>query len=485
MGIADRLRRCLPMLDCITNMLHLQQLHAHIIKTAMDTNPLALHKLLAFLSIADNGDLNYACLMLTHVENPTHFMWNTIIRGFSQSQEPEKALLWYSIMTNKGGVGVLPDKFTFPFLLKACSRLLDLRTGQQVHCQIVKLGLLLDLHVESSLLYFYTSCGELDLAKTIFYGLGYRSFVTWNSMISGCVRSERWREALRIFCQMRLDNQSPDQFSLVSVASACANIGAVFLGKWVHGLACRSGFCEVVPLGNALVDMYGKCGSFVDACKLFDEMAVRTIVSWSTMIDVCAMHGRGTHALYLLNEMKRVGIRPDDMTFTSILCACSHSGLLQEGKMWFDRMIRDYGVEPKVQHYGCMVELLGKAGQIEEAYSLISEMPIEPDAAVWRSLVGACLFHGDLKLAEIAAGRLRLLDPDDAGDLVMLSNVFATSERWGDVERLRRGARKSFGYSFIEVNNVVHEFVTRDTSHPQACSIYLLMDQMVGQLRWL
>ncbi|KAL5701605.1 hypothetical protein ACHQM5_026924 [Ranunculus cassubicifolius] len=464
-------------------MIHLQQLQAQMTKLSLDHNPIAISKLISFSAISNHGNLTYSCSILSHTINPTSFMYNAILRGFSQSQEPHKAFIWYSKMINSG---TSPDNFTFPFVLKSCSRLFDLRMGVQLQSHIMKLGLFVDSYVASTLVYLYSSCGELDLAKEVFEGMKVRSKVNWNVMISGCVRSGVLvRKGIEYFQEMRvLCGDSFDEFSLVSVSSGCANLGAVVLGKWVHGLVCKSGFCEVVPLGNALVDMYGKCGNLDDACKLFDEMSVRDIVSWSTMIDVLAMHGWGKPAVSVFSEMERAGVAPDDASFTSLLCACSHSGLLEEGRLWFARMRSEYGLKPKIQHYGCMVDLLGKAGQLKEAYKLIKEMPIRPDAATWRSLVGACLFHGDYNLGKVAASELKSFDVDDSGNTVLISNVYCQLKRWDDVVKIRRGDVKNPGHSYIEVNNVVHEFFIRDNFHPQIDEIYLLVNQMTGQLKF-
>ncbi|PIA39346.1 hypothetical protein AQUCO_02600060v1 [Aquilegia coerulea] len=465
-------------------MIHLHQLQAQMIKLSLDQNTQAMSKLVAFSAISNHGNINYACSILSYINNPTIYMWNLLIRGFSQSKEPHKAFIWYSKMTNSG---ILPDNFTFPFVLKACSRLFDLKMGFQFQSQIIKLGLFMDIYIGSSLVYLYTSCGEIDLARIVFEGIEIKNVVTWNVMISGCVRNGKFvKEALEYFQEMRAEcvEDMFDEFTLVSVSSACANMGALVLGKWVHGLVCKSGFCEVVPLGNALVDMYGKCGNLDDACKLFDQMCVRDIVSWSTMIDVLAMHGFGRRAVEVFIEMERAGIVPDDTAFTSLLCACSHAGLLHEGREWFKRLSCDYGITPKIQHYGCMVDLLGKAGQLKEAYELISEMPIRPDAATWRSMFGACLYHGDFDLAKIAASQLLLFDlGDSAGDTVIMSNLYSKLRKWDDAERMRRGTMKYPGHSITEVNNVMHEFFIRDNFHAQIEDIYLLVNQMAGQIK--
>lgn len=193
-------------------------------------------------------------------------------------------------------------------------------------------------------------------------------------------------------------------------------MGVLCIGKWVHGIVSRSGFSEIVPLANALIRMYGNCGSLHDASKVFYEIDMKNIVSYSTMIDVYGLHGYGKKAVEVFTDMLRASIKPDKMAFTSILCACSHAGMPGEGKKWFKRMTDDYGLEPTIQHYGCLVDLLAKAGKLKEAYSLVRDMPINPDAAIWRSLIGACLFYEELDLAEVVADRFRKLDVGDAGD---------------------------------------------------------------------
>lgn len=441
-------------------MIQLQQIQSLLIKTSLDQHPLALSKLLSFSVISDKGDCNYASSILTHARNPTNFMYNMVIRGFSQSQQPQAALLWFTQMASRGQI--LPDNFTFTFLLKACTRLFDLRNGQQFHSQITKAGHEFDSHVVTSLMVFYISSGYLSCALILFERSSHRSVAAWNVMISGFSTNGKFRDALVCIHKMRLEGKSLDEFTLVSVASACANVGVLFMGKCVHGIVSKSGFSEIVPLANALIGMYGKCGSLHDASKVFYEIDMKNIVSYSTMIDVYGLHGYGKNAVEVFNDMLRASIEPDKMAFTSILCACSHSGMLGEGKKWFKRMTDDYGLEPTIQHYGCLVDLLAKAGKLKEAYGVVRDMPINPDAAIWRSLIGACLLLNELDLAEVVADHFRKLDVGDAGDVVLLSNVYATLGRWEDVERSRRGVQKDPSLSFIEVDGSVNEFVSED-----------------------
>ncbi|KAK9156488.1 hypothetical protein Scep_003062 [Stephania cephalantha] len=440
----------------------------------------------------DNGDLiSYSCSVVSHVaqHNPSGsistLMWNALIRGFSQSRQPHKAFSCYSRMMNSGGS---PDNFTYPTLLKACSRLLDLRKGQQVHSHIIQRGLGSSVYIDSTLLFLYTSCGELGMGNIIFEGIPSPNLVTWNAMISGCVRSGRFLHvALHTFNRMRSvgEDNLLDNFSLASVASACATMGALVLAKCLHGLVHKTGFFHgVLPLANSMLDMYGKCGSADDARKLFDQMTRRNVVSWSTLIDVYATHGHGTLAIATFVEMESNGVAPDDMTFTSLLCACNHSGLFQEGQMWFHKMRFNYGVTPTIQHYGCMVDLLGKAGRLEEAYKLIKGMPLDADAAIWNSLAAATLYHNDLNMARKLIQPLQALSPEDP--LVTLSNVYARLGRWDSVETLRRRRRrrgiKTPACSFLQLNNVVHQFSAMDTSHPQSDEIYHLINTMTANM---
>ncbi|KAL4203132.1 hypothetical protein AMTRI_Chr01g126380 [Amborella trichopoda] len=384
--------------------------------------------------------------------------------------------------------GIFPDHFALPAALKACAETLNMTMGKQVHAQTIKFGPLSNIFVHTNLIYMYANCGSISDAHLVFATIPQRNVVTWNVMISGYAKAGHMMEALNLLKNMKNENLRPNEISIVSVVSSCAHFVALDYGAMMHGYAWRRGYHGVMIINNSIIDMYAKCGRLCMARAVFNEMQTRSMASWGAMMGGLAMHGRGMQALGLLSDMLEEGVRPDRAAFTSVLCACSHSGLVNEGRLWFVRMVRDFGLEPSVQHYGCMVDLLARAGLIDEAYRFVMTMPIEPDGAMWRTMGCACLAHGDLRIGDIVIEKLLELDPNNGGDLVLISNMYAWLGRWVDVARVRkemrdRGVKKSISYSIVEVNNVLHEFVSGDETHPEAREIYWMVDHLVEQLR--
>ncbi|KAF4376624.1 hypothetical protein F8388_025495 [Cannabis sativa] len=323
--------------------------------------------------------------------------------------------------------GLKPDKFTFPFALKCCAGLSDLNVGSE-------------------------------------------TMVFFNLMRASSVQSNR--------------------VSILSVLLACGNLGALRKGEWLHSYVIQTGFEYDVLVATAVMDMYTKCGSLELARRLFDDTPGKDVVCWSAMIASYGIHGQGRKSLDVFNDMLRAKVKPNHVTFTCILSSCSHSGLLEQGKKCFESMAKDFGISPQLNNYACMVDLLGRSGQLSEAEELIQNMPVEADASIWGSLLGACRIYGNLDLAERIADRIFELDPFHAGYHVLLSNIYAAKSRWKEVERVRRmmvrrGTNKVQGLSLIEFNNVVHKFGVRDRSHPQSDKIYDLLDELVGPMKRL
>lgn len=259
-------------------------------------------------------------------------------------------------------------------------------------------------------------------------------------------------------------------------------------GKQVHACIINSGFVSDVVLGSALVDMYAKCGSIKEARQVFDFIPLRDVVLWTVIVTAYGKHGFGKEVLQLFEEMKQSGLKPDDVTFLAVLIACSHSGLVSEGWHYFNTMTRDHCIPPRAGHYACMVDLLGRAGCLDEAYDFIKKMPFKPNVTVWGALLGACQAHGNMELGKVAAEHLFELDPQNAGNYVMLSNIYATAGKWGDMLKLRkamkdRGIKKEPGCSWIEVKSRVHVFPVGDRSHPQIQEIYAMLQKLAGQMK--
>lgn len=315
-----------------------------------------------------------------------------------------------------------------------------------------------------------------------------REIVTWNAMITGYFQNGFSEEALNLFREMQVEGLAPDEVTMVSVLSACAHAGALELGKWVHAYIEKNGLDRRISMKTALVDMYAKCGCIEKALEVFEEIPNRNLVCWTAMMNGLAVNGYGRKAVEFFDRMVGSNIQPDAISLISILSACSHGGLLEEGRRLFGDLKRRYGVSPQMEHYGCMVDLLGRSGHLHEAYELIKNMPFAPNAVMWRTLLGACKTHKNVELGEMVLKKILELDPHHHGDYVLLSNIYAASGRWEDVANMRRtmkkkGIAKVPGCSMIEVDNRIYSFVVEDKSHRHSEDIHRMLDQMTHKLK--
>ncbi|XP_057948799.1 putative pentatricopeptide repeat-containing protein At5g37570 [Malania oleifera] len=303
----------------------------------------------------------------------------------------------------------------------------------------------------------YAKAGDMASARLLFEQSPSVDIIAWSALISGYARNGQPNEAVKIFFEMGLRNVKPDEFIMVSLMSACSQVGDLELAKWVDSYLDRSSIdLHRAHVAAALVDMNAKCGNMERAAKLFEEMPRRDVISYCSMMQGLSMHGRGAEAVCLFARMLNEGLTPDDVAFTVVLTACSHAGLVEEGYFYFDTMISDYCIVPSPDHYACMVDLLGRSGRLEAAYELIKSMPVEPHAGAWGALLGACKLHGNIELAEVVAGRLFELEPHNASNYVLLSNIYAAADQWLDVSLLRdtmkeRALRKIPGCSWIHL----------------------------------
>lgn len=334
----------------------------------------------------------------------------------------------------------------------------------------------------------YAKRGKVEEARVLFDEMEERDIVCWNVMIDGYGQHGRPNEALVLFRRMLARNMRPNDVTVVAVLSACRQLGALESGRWVHSYMESSGIRMNVHVGSALVDMYCKCGSLEDAQSVFDKIKDKDDVLWNSMIVGYAMHGFSHEALQLFNEMHRRRVHPTDITFIGVLSACAHAGLVSEGWDFFNSMKDEYRIEPKIEHYGCMVNLLGRAGRLEEAYELVKGMRIEPDSVIWGTLLGACRLHGKVNLGEEIVKFLVEHNLANSGTYILLSNIYAAIGDWDGVARVRTmmkdsGVQKEPGCSSIEVNNKVHEFLAGDVKHPKGKEIYMMLEEMNGRLK--
>ncbi|XP_010241790.1 PREDICTED: pentatricopeptide repeat-containing protein At2g29760, chloroplastic-like [Nelumbo nucifera] len=635
------------LMEHCSDMKELMKFHCQIITNGLSTETIFLSTLLSFCATPTSGNLGYARLIFSQIDMPNVFMFNTMIRGYAWSFNPKEAISVYIHMLRSG---LFPNKYTFPFVIKALSRVTDSTNGEAIHSSIIKFGHDLDIFVSNSLMHMYenfgfteaifklfngiskpdlvswnivignfsqygcpsdaliafgemcssgvkpsavtllallSACsklGDLHLGKSIhlyiikkdmqmsvnlenslldmyaklgdlvsagklfcrmsvktviswtsmvdglvrigeverasllfnqmpcrdttswnamlngfivardmdsanqhFKAIPQRDLVSWNSMIVGYAQNKKIVKALEFFREMQISGVKPDQITLASVLTVCGLIGALDHGEVTHSCMEKQNI-KGEEIEIALMDMYCKCGAPRKALKVFDEMFRKSVLAWSAMIVGFAMNGLAKSALLFFSRMQVAGIRPNEITFLGVLCACSYAGLVKEGQTFFNAMKQVYDIQPRSEHYGCMVDILGRAGLLYEAESFIQNMPIKPDAGVWGALLGACKMHDEVHMGENVAKILTDMDPNDSGRYVLLSNIYAAQKRWPDVERVRKlmrahGVRKTPGVSLIELRGEMHQFLAGDTSHPDTQEIYLTLEEITRRLK--
>ncbi|KAJ0105493.1 hypothetical protein Patl1_19308 [Pistacia atlantica] len=338
-----------------------------------------------------------------------------------------------------------------------------------------------DIASWNSLLNGFAMVNDLESSRLVFDEMPQRNSVSWNAMITAYVRGREIVEALELFREMKAGGECCTVITIVAVLSGCADIGALDLGKCIHGYVSKSNLGFGVTVNNALMDMYAKSGCLDMALKVISEIREKDMFSWTTLISGYAFHGKGKNALEVFGDMIELKMKPNEVTFLWVLSACSHAGLLIEGQRLFNRMNKFYGLQPNIEHYGCMVDLLVRAELLEEAKDFIEQMPINPDAVIWRSLLRACLVHGNLNLAEMAAKMLIELEPDDDGVYILLWNIYFAANRQEDALKMRtfmqnQKVKKKSGCSWVEVNGVTHEFKADYVMHHAGTKIFLVLE---------
>ncbi|KAH7682899.1 TPR-like protein [Dioscorea alata] len=464
---------------------HLKQTHAKILTLALHHHHFSFLSSLT-LSYISHGLIHSAHLLFHTIPSPSPYLYNLMIRSLANHGHLHQSLGLYSSLLSS--TTHHPDKFTFPFALKSCAALSDIHNGKQIHQHSICLGCENDPFVRAALVDMYSKCGYIDSARQVFDKMPQRDLVSWTCMISGYAHNGCNFEVLEFFHLMRSSGVRPNRVSLLSTLLACGRLGALCKGQCIHGHAIHTGFDTNVLVATSIIDMYAKCGSLNVARLMFDITDGKDLVCWSAMIACYGYHGLGRDAIDIFNCMVRAGTKPNHATFTSLLSACSHSGLVNEGRKCFDSMVSVHDVEPKLNHYACMVDLLGRAGRLHEALELIERMPMKPDSSLWGSLLGACRIHGDIDTGEKVADKIFELETTHSGYYVLLSNIYAAKSRWKEVERVRKlmvgnKVSKVQGFSLIEFGNQVHKFGVDDRSHPQAKEIYSYLKELAGKLK--
>ncbi|OMO62853.1 hypothetical protein COLO4_32854 [Corchorus olitorius] len=451
---------------CLENseLLYLKELHGYSIRHSFQYDGLVANSFVA--AYAKCGLLCSAQHVFNGMETKTVNSWNALIGGYAQNGAPRRALEFYLHMKNSG---LEPDRFTLGSLLLACCHLKSLHLGKEIHGHLLRNGLETDPFIVISLLSLYIHCGKSATARVLFEEMEDKSLVSWNALIAGYSQIGHPEEALLLFRQMISNGIQPDNISINSVFGACSQLSALRLGREAHCYALKTFLAEDVFVGCSIIDMYAKSGCIEQSRRVFDNLRYKDVASWNAIIGGYGLHGYGKEALELFEKMQAYGKKPDAFTFVGILMACSHSGLVEEGLKYFNQIQNPHGLTPKLEHYACVVDMLGRAGRLDESWRLINEMPEEPDAGIWSSLLSSCKTYGALDIGRKAAEKLFELEPNKAENYVLLSNLLAGSGKWDDVRRVRQrmkeiGLQKDAGRSWIELGGKVYSFLAGNYS---------------------
>ncbi|CAI9091108.1 OLC1v1026044C1 [Oldenlandia corymbosa var. corymbosa] len=411
--------------------------------------------------------------------------WNAMIDGYAQAENSEEALKLFDRMLDEK---LRPSNVTLMAALHACADMGNLKRGQEIHDMINQLGLGSDVSLVNSLISMYCKCKRVDIGYELFEKLRQKTLVSWNAIILGHAQNEHVTKALALFSEMQSQNIKPDSFTMVSVITAIADLSVLRQAKWIHGLAIRNSSDRNIFVMTALVDMYSKCGAVHTARKLFDRMGEKHVTTWNAMIDGYGTHGFGKEAVELFDEMRKTDTAPNNVTFLSIISACSHAGFMEKGREYYSMMINEYGLKPSMDHYGAMVDLLGRAGRLDDAWKFIESMPVTPGINVYGAMLGACKIHKNVDLGEKAAEKLFELGPDDGGYHVLLANLYSIASKWDKVAKVRNlmektGIQKTPGWSSVDLKNEIHNFYSGSISHPQSKRIYSYLEELMDKIK--
>eukprot|EP01018_Ginkgo_biloba_P039899 Gb_02544 [translate_table: standard] len=457
---------------------------------------------------ARQGRIEAACQLFNEMPERTVVSWNAMITAYAQNARIEAArdlfdkmpkrnvISWTAMVTGYAQNGRINDaRDLFDKMPKRNVVSWNaMIAGYAQNSRVDEARHLFDRMPErdvaswNSMIAGYVQNHRLEDAHQLFDRMSKRNVVSWTAMITGYLQNEHSEEALKTFSQMQMTGLKPDKATFTSILSASASLAALEYGKQLHQFIIKMALELDIYVRSALISMYAKCGCIDNARKMFDKISERDVVSWNAMIAGYAQHGYGNQAIQIFKEMQQEGMEPNIVTFIGVLSACSHAGLVDEGLRYFHSMVQDHSITPRADHYSCMIDLLGRAGRLEEAKKLISNATFEPSSSMWGALLGACRIHGNMELGRLAAERLFELEPKNAGRYMLLSNIYAAEGRWDDVAKVRimmknRGLRRQLGCSWIEIKNRVHVFLVGDRSHAQTEKIYSTLESLDRKMK--
>ncbi|KAF5206278.1 Pentatricopeptide repeat-containing protein [Thalictrum thalictroides] len=446
-----------------------KEVHCIVIKSGFNENHFIGTNLVDVYSI--EGEIESARKVFDEMPMRNVVAWTTIISGYISSGDVESARGLFDRSTDR-------DVIMWNIMISGYIGKGDMVTARKLFDEMGTR----DVMSWNTILTGYVNNDDLEESERFFEEIPQKNVFSWNGLIAGYANKGRFFDVLRAFNKMLAESSvRPNDVTLVYVLSACSRLGALSLGKWVHVYAQSNGLKENTFVGNGLIDMYSKCGSIEIAVDIFNGMVSKDLITWNTMIGGLATHGRGTDALDVFHQMRNAAEKPDGITFVGVLCACSHMGLIEEGLSYFNLMTEGYSIIPQIEHYGCVVDLLARAGLLDEALDFIKKMPIEADSVIWSTLLGACKTYRKVQPAELALEWLIKLEPEDPANYLLLSNIYADARRWGDLARVKvamrgTGIRKPPGCSLIEVNDNLIDFFSLDERHSDTEDIYKVLN---------
>lgn len=462
------------------------QLHAKILKCGLDFENMVCNALISAYS--NCGSIEDAEKVFDGSDSCRDLItWNSMLAAYIEYDQGMEA---FRLFLDMERLGLEPDIYTFTSIISACYEITEKRQGKCLHALVIKRGLENVTSIANALIAMYLksngSC--MDDAMSVFEFLDVKDSISWNTILTGLSQNALSEDSFKIFEEMRSQQLEMDHYAFAAVLRSCSDLASFRLGQQTHALTLKTGVNVYEYVTSALIFMYSKCGHIEDAWKSFEESPKETSISWNSIMFAYAQHGLGEVALDLFSSMTKRKVNPDHVTFVAVLTACSHIGLVDEGRRFLNSMEADYGIPPRMEHYACAIDLFGRAGHLEEAKELIRGMPFQPDSMVWKTLLGACRMCGDLELASEVAHHLLELEPGEHCTYVLLTDMFGKLKLWNEIAGVKRlmrerGVKKIPGLSWIEVKNEVHAFNAEDHSHPQCVQIYELLRTLMYEIK--
>ncbi|KAL5981450.1 hypothetical protein ACLOJK_015511 [Asimina triloba] len=469
-----------------------KMIHCRIVRTGFFWDTVVANSVMSMYCKCDS--LTDARDMFDEIPGRSVASWNILISEFALLGGSHLVAETWELVKQMQLEGMKPDAFTVAIVLPLCTAESKSRAyGREIHCFMIRNELDVDsdsdIYMGSCLIDMYSKSNNIVMGRRVFDKMEHKNVVVWTAMIAGYAQNGGLEQALLLFRTMQDRGIQPNRISLLTILSSCGSLATLSEGKQIHGYALRQGMNSDVSLSNALIDMYSKCGSLKCArCVFDDDSYAKDPISWSSIITSYGLHGRGEEAVGLFMKMLQLGINPDAITSVGVLSACSRGGLLKEGFEVYNLLTCNYGIVPTMEMYSCMVDMLGRAGQLDRAFDFISSMHMQPGPTIWGALVSASVIHGRMDMQDLAYGSLLLLEPENPSNYVSLSNVYASSGKWDSVVGLRlqmreRSLRKLPGCSWINVNSKIHCFYVADKSHPCLDLIHSVLNNLILMIK--